>query len=125
MDSVQRYSKTFGLTRFRSRVPAPTAKMGAAYEKGPRSKLIDDLNQCLPVTLADRRLRDALITTWKKDRLRDFNLEEQGPTSGSRTTSSTRATSRGRASSRRRASENQVDDSDGGDLTDEEAWATD
>ena len=99
--------------------------MGAAYDKGPRSKLLEDLSQCLPVTLADRRLRDALVTTWKKDRLRDFNLEEQGPTSGSRTTSSTRATSRGRASSRRRPSENQVDDSDGGDLTDEEAWATD
>ena len=99
--------------------------MGAAYEKGPRSKLIDDLNQCLPVTLADRRLRDALATTWKKDRLRDFNPEEQGPTSGSRTTSSTRATSRRRASSKGQASGRQVDDSDEGDLSDEEAWATD
>ena len=95
MDSVQRYSKTFGLTRFRSRVPAPTAKMGAAYEKGPRSKLMEDLKQCLPTTLADRSLRGALATAWSKDRLRDFNPEEQGPTSGSRTTSSSSTTSRG------------------------------
>ena len=125
MDSVQRYSKTFGLTRFRSRVPAPTAQMGASYEKGPRSKLMEDLRQRLPTTLAYRRLRGALATTWSKDRLRDNNPEEQGPTSGSRTTSSSNTTSRGRPSGKGRASARQVVDAGNGDLSDEEAWVTD